>query len=79
MTRTQHVPIVSIGNSAVSSEIWRKKHAQVSFQRRSKLHESEGLVQFEVFEKLTSVFFPNCNEKLYILEVTIASLWAGYR
>jgi hypothetical protein len=35
-------------------------HRAVS-QRRSKLHESEGQVQFEVFEKLTRLYvFPNC-------------------
>jgi hypothetical protein len=34
-------------------------HRAVS-QRRSKLHESEGQVQFEVFEKLTRLYvFPN--------------------
>ncbi len=48
----------------VSSAIW-KKRARVSFQRRSKLHESEGRVQFEVFEKLTSVCFFKLHEKLY--------------
>ncbi len=30
---------------------------ELVLQRRSKLHESEGRVQFEVFEKLTSVCF----------------------
>jgi hypothetical protein len=45
------------GYIMVSSAIWKKR----VFQRLSKLHESEGRVQFEVFEKLTSVcFFSNC-------------------
>ena len=34
-------------------------------QRRSKLHESEGRVQFDVFEKLTSVCFFKLHEKPY--------------
>ncbi len=56
---------ICIGNSMVPSAIW-KKHARVRvFQRRSKLHESEGRVQFDVFEKLTSVFFFKLHEKPY--------------
>ena len=51
----------------VSSAIW-KKHARVCFQRRSKLHESEGRVQFEVFGKLTSVcFFQIARETILLL------------
>ncbi len=63
---------ICIGNSMVSSAIW-KKHARVSFssvvfQRRSKLHESEGRVQFDVFEKLTSVcFFQIARETILLL------------
>ena len=49
----------------VSIAIW-KKHARVSFSKRlSKLHESEGQVQFEVFEKLTSVCFFKLHKKPY--------------
>ena len=44
------VGLIGVGNSMVSGAIL-EKHARVSFQRRSKLHESEGGVQFEVFEK----------------------------
>ena len=61
---------ISIGNSMVSSAIW-KKHARVSFsktieiRRRSK---SEGRVQFDVFEKLTSVcFFQIARETILLL------------
>ncbi len=51
----------------VSSAI-RKKHARVSFSKtieNSKLHESEGRVQFEDFKKLTSVCFFKLHEKPY--------------
>ena len=34
-----------------------KKHARVSFSNTSTQHESERRVLFEIFEKLTSVFF----------------------
>jgi hypothetical protein len=47
---------ICIGNSMILSAIW-KKYARVSFSRLSKLQESEGRVQFEVFEKLMSVCF----------------------
>jgi hypothetical protein len=48
----------------VSCAIW-KKYARVSFSKPlSKLHESEGRVQFEVFEKLTSVCYFKLHEKL---------------
>ena len=48
---------VSIVNSMVSSAIWKRLS-----KKTIKLHESEGWVLFEVFEKLTSAcFFPNCN------------------
>jgi predicted RNase H-like nuclease len=53
----------------VSSAIW-EKHARVSvFQRRPKLHKSEGRVQFEVFEKLTSVamFFQIARETMFTI------------
>ena len=44
----------------VSSAIW-KKHARREFFK----DESEGRVQFEVFEKLTSVCFFKLHEKPY--------------
>ncbi len=58
----------------VSSAIW-KKHARVSFfQRRSKLHEFEGRVQFEVFEKLTSVCFFKLHDKPFYYLLIIYKL-----
>ena len=49
----------------VSSAIWRK-HARVSFSKTIEIaRESEGRVQFEVFEKLTSVCFFKLHEKPY--------------
>ena len=54
--------VICIGNSMVSSAI-QKKHAQVSFSKTSKQHESEGRVLFEVFEKLTSECFFKLHEK----------------
>ena len=55
---------ISIGyiNSTVFSPIC-KKHACMSHQRQSKLHESEGRVQSEVFEKLGSVRFSKLHKK----------------
>ena len=57
--------------SGHSFEIFRvefgKKHARLSFQKLSKLHESEGRVEFEVSEKLTSVCFFKLHEKPYLL------------
>ncbi len=51
----------------VSSAIW-KKHARVSFSKTIKMHEFEGRVQFEVFEKLTSVcFFQIARETILLL------------
>ena len=44
----------------VSSAIW-KKHARVSFSKTIEI----GRVQFEVFEKLTSVCFSKLHEKTY--------------
>jgi hypothetical protein len=59
--------VVCIGNSMVSSAIWKRKMHEWVFQRLSKLHESEGRVQFEVFEKLTSVcFFQIARETILI-------------
>ena len=40
----------------VSSAIW-EKHARVSFLRRSKLHKSEGRVQFERLSKTYECMF----------------------
>ena len=48
----------------VSSAIW-KKHARVSFSKTIKIARAEGRVQFEVFEKLTSVCFFKLHEKPY--------------
>ena len=45
------VGLIGVGHSMVSGAILEKHAALVSFQRRSKLDESEGRVQFEVFEK----------------------------
>ena len=59
--------VLCIGNSMVSSAIW-KKHARVSFSKTIKMHEFEGRVQFEVFEKLTSVcFFQIARETILLL------------
>jgi hypothetical protein len=47
------------------------------FQRGSKLHESEERVQFEVFEKLTSVCFSKLHEKpYYYLLIIYISIFA---
>ena len=49
----------------VSSAIW-KKHARVSFSKMIEIaRESEGRVQFEVFQKFTSVCFFKLHEKPY--------------
>ncbi len=55
----------------VSSAIW-KKHARVSFSKTIKIARVnltiEGRVQFEVFEKLTSVcFFQIARETILLL------------
>ena len=47
------------------------------FQRGSKLHESDERVQFEVFEKLTSVCFSKLHEKpYYYLLIIYISIFA---
>ncbi len=53
----------------VSSAIWKKTCTSEFFKDdRSKLHESEGRVQFEAFEKLTSVcFFQIARETMLLL------------
>jgi hypothetical protein len=43
-----HTVIAHASNSMLSNEIW-KKHARLSFQRLSKLHETGERVLFEVF------------------------------
>ena len=59
---------IGIGNSMVSSAVW-KKHARVSFSKRIEIARVGRRVQFEVFEKLTSVCFLKLHEKPYILLV----------
>jgi hypothetical protein len=51
----------------VSCAIWKKN----MHEWLSKLHESEGRVQFEVFEKLTSVCFFKFHEKPYLYYLLI--------
>ena len=53
--RTPKVLIFSIGNHTTLSSI-SKQFARVDFQKVSKLHESVGRMQFELFEKLTRKF-----------------------
>ena len=59
----------------VTSAIW-KKTCTSEFQSLSQLHEFEGLVQFEVFEKLTSVCFFKLHEKppYYLLIIYMKKL-----
>jgi hypothetical protein len=51
----------------------------VSFQKLSKLHESEGRVEFEVSEKLTSVCFFKLHEKPYLLITYMKKLCSHVR
>ncbi len=55
----QYFFLICIGNSMVSSAIW-KKHARVSFSKTIEI-----AMQFEVFEKLTSVCFFKLHSKPY--------------
>ena len=48
----------------VSSAIWNKTCTS-EFFKDDRNDESKGRVQFEVFEKLTSVYFSKLHEKTY--------------
>ena len=54
-----------ICNSKLSSAIWKKKCTSEFFKSPSKLHDSKGRVQFEVFENPSSVCFSKLQEKTH--------------
>ena len=57
--------IISIGNHMILSAIWNEISTGKIFQRRPKLHEPRGWVQFVVFEKIYKcLFIPNCTRKV---------------